>query len=271
MLKYRWIEEVLGETWATIAGRLDSASEADYERATPCPGWSVKDVLSHLAGFELMIRGAPVPLYDRPWPSYVRNPIGEFNEAFVADLRTKSGREVLALFRDATARSLDALVSLSDGEWERVGWSPEGERPYHRFQETRIVDSWIHLNDIFDALSEPDRDHGRGEEVVVGRFLSTLPYVVAKRSGAREGTLVAVTVVGPRQRRVVVEYVGGRASFVEPERTSVALEVTTSSALFWRRAAGRVGVEEFLRADATEIRGDLVMGERLVSGLTTMI
>jgi len=91
--------------------------------------------------------------------------IGEINEAFVQHYRSTSGVEMLDLFRETAHQSLDALRLLSDAEWEKVGWSPEGERPYHRFQETRVLDSWIHLQDIRDALLEPRTITGRAKRL----------------------------------------------------------------------------------------------------------
>ena len=119
---------------------------------------------------------------------YVRNPIGEINEAFVHVHRGEPGIDVLNQFRDVAQRAANAS-RLDDDAWEKVGWSPEGERPYHRFQETRVLDSWIHLQDIRDALLEPADDHGAGEEIVVNRFEAALPYVIGKKMKAPEGTL----------------------------------------------------------------------------------
>ena len=151
-MAYEWIIAALDETWSAIDRLLRSEPAESYEAPTVCPGWSVRDVLSHLLGFELMLEGAPVPRFDASWPDYVRNPIGEINEAFVAAYRHQPGREVLELFREVSRRSIVRLGELDSASWNKVGWSPEGERPFHRFQETRVVDSWIHLQDIRDAL-----------------------------------------------------------------------------------------------------------------------
>ena len=108
------------------------------------------------------------------------------------------------------------FATLDDAGWEKVGWSPEGERPYHRFQETRVVDSWIHLQDIRDALLQPEDDHGPGEEIVVNRFESALPYIVGKRMKAPDGTL------GPGQPEWTAREVRARSVCVEGR--AVALE-----------------------------------------------
>jgi uncharacterized protein (TIGR03083 family) len=267
---YDDIVDALEKTWAAIERTVAPCTERDYERATPCPGWTVRDVLSHLAGFERMLDDEPVPVHAGEYPPYVRNPIGEINEAFVAQWRARPGPEVLDLFRAAASASIARLRTLSVEEWERVGWSPEGERPYHHFMETRVLDGWIHLGDIRDALDLGGDDHGPGEAVVLGRFAAVLPFVLGKRVRPPEGTRIAVTLLGPRASRHVVGVRDGRGSELEVD-LECANELVTSTALFWRRCAGRIDAPRVLSDPSTEVRGDLALAAALVDGLPVMI
>ncbi len=271
-MAYEWIVEALEETWTSIERTLRPRDAAAYDAPTPCPGWAVRDVVSHLLGFELMIRGElQLPSHDGVWPSHVKNPIGEINEAVIESYRTLPGTEVLDLFRVTTRRSLEHLRSLDEEAWEKVGWSPEGERPFHRFQETRVLDSWIHLQDIRDALLEPSDDHGLGEEIVVNRFESALPYVIGKKAGAKEGTLVQINLSGRLARSILIGVENGRASALERTSEAPSLELSTPVALFWRRAAGRISADAFLRASATEVRGDEGLARSFAEALAIMI
>jgi uncharacterized protein (TIGR03083 family) len=270
-MAYEWIVDALDETWSSIDHTLRSRGPEAYTAATPCPGWDVRDVLSHLVGFEMMMGGEPVPEHAGSWPSYVKNPIGEINEAFVVAYRSTPGAEVLDLFGTTTRRSLERLRALNDEAWEKVGWSPEGERPFHRFQETRVLDSWIHLQDIRDALLEPADDHGPGEEIVVNRFEAALPYVLAKKAQAPDGTLVRVNLHGRLARTVLLGVEDGRARALENTDLVPDLEITTPVALFWRRAAGRISAEAFLRASATDVRGNAELARTFADGLDIMI
>ncbi len=270
-MAYEWIIDALDETWNSIDRLVRPQSASAYDAATPCPGWNVRDVLSHLLGFELMLRGLPTPRYEGTWPDYVHNPIGELNEAFVQAHRHEPGIEVLNQFREVTISSLEALRGLSDDEWEKVGWSPEGERPYHRFQETRVLDSWIHLQDIRDALLQPEDDHGPGEQIVVNRFEAALPYVVGKKVNAPEGTTVRVNLTGRLARTIQLHVHEGRALALGELSESATLEITTPVALYWRRCAGRISAEAFLSASATEVRGDRSLAQSLARELAIMI
>lgn len=270
-MAYEWIVEALDETWTAIDRLVRPQAPDAYDLATACPGWSVRDVLSHLVGFERLLRGSPVPTFEGPWPDYVKNPVGEINEAFVASYRGRPGIEVLNEFRAAAEISLGALRALDDEGWTKVGWSPEGERPYHRFQETRVLDSWIHLQDLRDALLQPADDHGVGEEIVVNRFEAALPYVVGKKAQAPDGTVVALHLTGRLARSVGIEVRNGRAEALAATTQTPTLEITTPVALFWRRAAGRISAEAFLSASATDVRGDPTLAQAFAEALRIMI
>lgn len=270
-MPYDWIIDALEETWDSIDRLVRPQPPEAYDALTACPGWSVRDVVSHLLGFEAMLGGAPVPTFEGPWPDYVRNPIGELNEAFVQAHRSEPGIVVLDQFREVSRRSLAALRALDDEAWEKVGWSPEGERPYYRFQETRVLDSWIHLQDIRDALLEPADDHGVGEEIVVNRFEAALPFVVGKRMRAPEGSLIQLNLSGRLARTILIGVQAGRAEALSDSTQAPSLEVTTPVALFWRRAAGRISAEAFLAASATDVRGDLDLARALAENLNIMI
>jgi uncharacterized protein (TIGR03083 family) len=269
-MAYEWIIDALDQTWGSIDRVLRPRSREVYDAPTPCPGWSVRDVLSHLVGFELMSRGEPVPSHESPWPDYVKNPLGEINEAFVEKYRSRSGIEVLDLLRDTAQHSTDALRRLSDGQWDKVGWSPEGERPYHRFQETRVLDSWIHLQDIRDALLEPADDHGPGEEIVVNRVEAALPFVLGKKVGAPDGVLVQINLSGRLARTILLGVHGGQASAVEHISSAPNLELTTPVSLFWRRAAGRISAKALLDASASDVRGDRELARSFAEALAVI-
>lgn len=267
---YEWITDALETTWTSVDGLLRPAPITSYDAMTPCPGWTVKDVVSHLLGFEMMLRGAPVPEFQGTWPYYVHNPLGEFNEAFVQAYHSEPGPEILDRLRDECARSIATLRGLRDAAWEKVGWSPEGERPRHRFQETRVVDSWIHLQDIRDALLQPEDDHGPGEEIVVNRFEAALPYVIGKKMKSPDGTLIQINLSGRLARTALIGVVDGRA-VATASTAPPAFELTTPVALFWRRAAGRISAGAFLSASATDVRGDHALAGSFAGELAIMI
>ncbi len=269
-MAYEWIVDALEETWAQTARTLEGRSERDLDSLTACPGWSVRDVVNHLTGTELYLAGVTVPEVTGPWPSHVRNSLGEMNEAFVASRRHLAASEVLIDFRDATRATLTSLRTLSPSQWASESWSPQGPRPLHQFQEMRVLDSWIHLQDIHDALLEPTDDHGLGEEMVVNRFEAALPYVWARSVGASEGELLRLNLIGRLGRSIQVQVRGGRGVAVPATGDTPQVEISTPVALFWRRMAGRINAEAFLRASATDVRGEREITQRLAQSLSVL-
>jgi uncharacterized protein (TIGR03083 family) len=215
---YEWIIDALDETWSSIDRVVRPQSAAAYDAPTPCPGWSVRDVLSHLLGFETHAAGRPGTQFRGALAELRAQPHRRGQRGLRRAHRGEAGIEVLDRFCEVTADSLASLRALDAAAWEKVGWSPEGERPYHRFQETRVLDSWIHLQDIRDALLEPADDHGVGEEIVVNRFEAALPYVVGKKLQPPEGTLIQVNLTGVWRARSCSAWRTGRAEALECER-----------------------------------------------------
>jgi len=269
-MPYEWLIDGLDETWSKIDALFSSTTESDLDRPTPCPGWSVRDVVSHLIGFELLLAGVPAPEMPGEAPAHVRNDIGTINEAFVFERRGRSKSEILAEFREVTRATLLQLRGLDQAAWDKVGWSPEGPAPYHRFMETRILDSWIHLQDLRDALALPEDDHGVGEEIVINRFEAALPYVIGKKAQAPEGSRVRVNLEGRLGRSIDIEVREGRAQAADaPGEPN--LEISTPVALFWRRAAGRISGEALLQATETNVQGDRLLAQRIADALAIMI
>lgn len=255
-MTYSWIIEALAETWRHTERTLRDRTERDLDALTSCPGWTVRDVVNHVTGTELLLAGAGVPEVTGTMPEYVKNSMGEINEAFVASRRRLPLDAVLSEFHHATSASLTRLRALSDDEWELDSWSPSGPRPRHQGLEIRVLDSWIHLQDIHDALLEPTDDHGLGEEIVVNRFEAALPFVWGKLIAPPEGSVLRVNLVGRLGRTIQIEVRDGRGMAVSATDTPPLVEITTPVALFWRRMAGRINAAAFLRSSATDVRGD---------------
>lgn len=268
---HRWLIDALEGTWAQIVSRLEPCPESDFDRPTRLPGWSVRDIVSHLTGFELLVAGVAAPEVDVSGREHVKNAIGALNERFVEQRRGLPGHTVLDEFAAVASEALTRLMRLTEDDWNRVGWSPEGDVPYHRFMETRLLDSWIHLEDIADALGPHDDDEGPGAHVVLNRFEAAMPYVVGKRAQVLDGESFAINLTGPLGRRVVVVVDGGRARAVTGLAGGATGELTTPTSLFWRRCAGRISANELLEDPASVVEGDHELVERVVSAMVIMI
>lgn len=262
-----WIISGLASTWESIGEVLRDRDERTFDALTPCPGWSIRDVVNHLAGAESFLDGATVPEVTGAPPSYVRNAQGAQNEAFVASGRHLSGRATMENFSRTTKRRLQSLAALSEAEWHRSVPTPDGERTLAQVTEARIVEAWIHLQDIRDALLEPADDHGPGEEVVLNHCEATLPYAWAVRAAAPEGATLQMHISGRSARTVLIRVVQGRGVPISVVESTATVTVSVAAALFWRRCAGRIHEEAFLRASSTDIQGDKELARRLAASM----
>jgi uncharacterized protein (TIGR03083 family) len=259
--------ELLETTWASIAALGDGLDDARWERATDCPGWSVKDNLSHLIGIEKMLLGEPADPTVEPRPDHVRNDVGAFNEAAIAARRPRPGADVLSEFKAVTARRLEALRSLPPGKWDEIGPTPTGEGTYRHFMTMRAFDSWVHEQDMRRAVGSPGQLSGPVVATVVAWHRRNLGYVVAKRGKAPDGTTVVFDVEGDDGDRIAISVAGGRASEVDAATatptTTLHLDVETFNALL----SGRWDGAEAVASGRVRIEGEASLGNQVASAM----
>jgi len=261
--------DALAEVWGSMADACDGIPVDWWDRPTDCPGWTVRDQVSHVIGIERTLLGDAAPVASGPVPAHVKNAIGEMNEAWVAARRSWPGPEVLAELRAVTARRLDQLAGFGPEQFDRVGWSPIGEVPYRDFMAVRAFDSWVHEQDVRRALDRPGGRGGAGEAITLDRVDGFLGYVVGKKVGAPDGTTVVWDVTGPLPRRTAVAVAGGRARPADPpDHPTVALAADAGT--YWRLGCGRLDGEAAVADGAVQISGDADLGRRVVDAMNVL-
>jgi uncharacterized protein (TIGR03083 family) len=263
------IEELI-EVWASIVVACEQLDDEQWDRATDCPGWTVKDQVSHLIGIEQALLGEPAPPPLGDVPAHVLNPFGKMNEAWVEVRRGVPGPAVLAEFVATTNRRIDALSAMDRDQFDTVGWSPVGDVPYREFMVTRILDCWAHEQDIRRALDRPGGRNGAGERVVLDRCERTMPYVVGKRVAPSDGTSVLFVVTGVMGRDILVAVDGGRASVPVPPVDPPSVTLAMDQEAFWRRCFGRVTPEELTDSGSVSVVGDVPLGRQVLSAMAFM-
>lgn len=255
----------LADTWGHLSRLVHDLDPAGWDAPTECPGWDVRAHVAHVAGTEATLLGRPSPPAAAP-ATHVRNPIGEHNEAWVEHWRGRPTNELVAELDTVTAARLEALRAMSDAELERPGWSPVGEVPYAAFMGIRVMDCWVHEQDIRQATGRPWRLDGPAAAAAVDRLLSSLGYVVGKRVRPPEGSVVAVHLPPPVTRDVVLAISDGRAVPAADGSVPTAA-VELGGDVFVRLAAGRLAGDAALAAGLVRVDGDRALGERLVTNL----
>ena len=261
----------LGETWGALADVCADLSDAEWARPTECPGWDVKDQLSHLIGIERAIMGEGAPEWSEPLGDHVKNEFAATNEPFVAVRRARPGPAIRAEFVEVTTTRLAQLDELSEAEWAEPGWSPVGVVPRAEFMVVRVYDSWVHEQDVRHALGRPGGSGNTASALSLDRVQGAMPFVVGKKAGCGDGTAVRFDVHGPghdaRAFTVVVE--GGRA---RPAGDEVMPTVTLSlsSIDFVRLGCGRATSAQVEAAGGVVVEGDGLVGRTVLGSMNFM-
>ncbi len=261
--------DLLEETWrATIALGHDLTAD-EWELPTDCPGWTVKDHVSHLIGTERMLQELP-PADADPGPrTYVKNAIGELNEREVESRRGRSGTEVLAELEELVALRLATLRGADAAYFTQERMTPTGPGTMLDFLGIRILDCFVHEQDIRRAVGRPGHLGGGPAEHTIDRLIRTLPIVVGKRAAAPEGSMSIITIDGPVERTIPVAVEGGRAKVVEDVEHDPLVTVAMDTETFLVLAVGRQDAQA--RADRITITGDEALGRAIAANLNMMI
>ena len=273
-----WLErgtqarEALGETWASLAETCHELSSTEWRRPTECPGWDVKDQLSHLIGIERAVMGEAIPQWDAPLGNHVKNDFAALNEPWVAVRRREPGPVVYAEFVEVTETRLGQLYQLTEEEWAKVGWSPIGQVPYARFMKVRVFDSWVHEQDVRRALDRPGGSGNLASAMALDHTQGVMPFVVGKKAACPDGTAVRFDVSGPGDdaRAFTIGVADGRAKPVGDD-VEPTVVLSLSSIDFVRLACGRATAEQVEAAGGIGVAGDAATGRRVLAAMNFMM
>lgn len=275
------IDMLLG-VWDSIDALCAPLSESQWKTMTECPGWTVQDTLSHLVSSELGLHGEPPTSHRAADLSNVKNPIGEFNEHEIDFRRSRSGAEVFAEWKQVASKRRHTLTTAGDDYFAREMMTPTGPGTFADFLHIRVMDAWVHEQDIRRVLHMPGNESGLAAEHSIGRFSRSLPMVVGKRGKAPDGSVVVVNITGPVVRTFHIATNGGKAAHIEagsvtangsgasaPSTTDPACVISLDSNTYVALACGR---QFFAPSDArVRITGDTALGERIMAGFNVMI
>jgi uncharacterized protein (TIGR03083 family) len=255
--------ENLAIVWTSIDELCSGLADTQWDLPTGCPGWTVKDHLSHLVDYEARALGRPAPQHEPGPLPHVKNDLGRANEVGVDARRARSGPEVLEEFRQVTAGRLAQLRQLTDQDLAAQTTTPDG-RPgsVADLLTLRLMDSWSHEQDIRRAIGRPGDLEGPAVDETLGYFTGFLPYLVGKRAAAPEGSSV-VFLIGARDP-VGVEVAGGRGRRADDLRdptVSLTMPVATFAALIGGRSDAPGDVS---------ITGDRPLGQRVLQSMTLL-
>lgn len=263
------ILDTLEHTWSSINTLCESLTEEQWKTPTQLPGWTVQDNLSHLIGTERMLQGLPATEHRASDMSFVKNPIGEFNEHEVDVRRDRPGAEVLAEWKELVALRTQTLRSADEAYFAQEAMTPTGPGTLADFLHIRILDCWAHEQDMRNALHLPGNTGGPGASHTIDRLIRTVPIVVGKRAATPEGQSVVINITGPVVRTIAVTVTDGRANIVSEAPKDVICSISLNSEVFYQVATGRIsGVDA--KPHCT-VSGDQDLAQKILDNFNMMI
>ncbi|MFJ9076555.1 maleylpyruvate isomerase family mycothiol-dependent enzyme [Streptomyces sp. NPDC102278] len=239
--------------------------EREWNRATPCPGWSVRDVVSHVIGIECEQLGDPRPIHTLPRD--LRHVVDEFTrymEVQVDVRRHHTAPEMTSELEYTVIRRARQLRNEKRDPATMVR-GPLGEQvTLEEALRLRAYDVWVHEQDLRAALGAPGNWDSPGAYVARDMLLSGLPKVVAKKAGAPANSAVVLDVHGALEfMRTVRVDAAGQGTLDKAPSLGPAVTLTMDWETYVRLAGGRVRPRAV--ADRVKVEGDPDLAEAILA------
>ncbi|MFJ3649227.1 maleylpyruvate isomerase family mycothiol-dependent enzyme [Streptomyces murinus] len=251
-----------------ISEMVQPLPEAEWNRRTPCPGWSVRDVVSHVIGLDCELLGDPRPIHSLPRDLFhVANEHQRYMEMQVDVRRHHTAPEMTAELEYTVIRRNRQMRNENREPGATVRGPMGTEITLEHAYRTRAFDVWVHEQDLRTALGRPGNLDSPGAYVTRDFLLDALPKIVAKDADAPRSSAVVFDVHGPVEfLRTIRVDIQGRGTL----ETAPALGPVASLTLDWetyvRLACGRVTPEAV--ADRVKTEGDQELAEAILRNFT---
>ncbi|MFF9068207.1 maleylpyruvate isomerase family mycothiol-dependent enzyme [Streptomyces sp. NPDC014891] len=251
-----------------IAELVQPLVEGEWNRPTPCPGWSVRDIVSHVIGMETEMLGDPRPIHSLPRDLYhVRSDFARYMEVQVDVRRHHTAPEMTSELEYILIRRARQLRNENRSPEHLIRAPLGAEQSLELAYRMRAFDVWVHEQDLRTALGRPGNLDSAGAHVTRDVLLEALPKVIAKDAGAPASSAVVVDVSGPveflRTVRVDAE---GRGSIDGAPSLGPAVTLATDWETFVRLACGRVRAAD--AADRIKTEGDEALTQAILDNFT---
>jgi uncharacterized protein (TIGR03083 family) len=186
-----------------LEGILAELSEEEWQHPSRCAGWTVQDVISHLAST------------NRFWALSIDAGLSEQPTQFLATFDPVASpaqmveqtqgtpvAETLALFSSGVDAMERALAGLDDDGWATLAEAPPGHVPIALVADHALWDSWVHERDVLLPLGRPATVEA-DEVLHCLRYGAGLGRAFALSVGDRTTGAMAVEVTDPDERLTV--------------------------------------------------------------------
>ncbi|MFC8348686.1 maleylpyruvate isomerase family mycothiol-dependent enzyme [Streptomyces sp. NPDC057280] len=230
--------------------------EGEWNRRTPCPAWSVRDVVSHVIGLDCEMLGDPRPIHTLPRDLYhVTNEQQRYTEMQVDVRRHHTAPEMTSELEYVIIRRNRQLRNESRDPGTKVRGPYGSELTLEESMRRHAFDVWVHEQDLRAALGRPGNLDSPGAHVARDYLLAELPAVVAEKADAPRSSAVVFDVHGPIEfLRTIRVDIQGRGTLETVPALGPAATLTLDWETYVRLACGRVTPEQV--ADRVKAEGE---------------
>lgn len=226
---------------ARLSDLLADFGPADWDRPSPCPGWTVLGLCSHLVGDDLGIlarhrdghfgTASPDGASESEFIAWLDDLQDEWVRAarrlsprIVAGLLAWAGPQVAETMRGEDARARTAEVS----------WAGAAPSPAWLNHARELSEYWIHRQQLLQAVSRPSDLRGDLARPVLDALRWAYPFRLGQQAPAQVGGTVTISVTGPVTVtwHLVATPAGWEYRDGPEPRVVASLEMTTEQA--WR-------------------------------------
>jgi uncharacterized protein (TIGR03083 family) len=239
-----------------LSDLLAGLDPADWQRPSPCPGWTVLGLCTHLAGDDLGFlarhrdgyHGTPAPEHasedefiawlDGMQDDWVRA-ARRMSPRIVTGLLAWSGPQVAETMRAQDPAARTASVS----------WAGTGPVPAWLDQARELSEYWIHRQQLLQALDRPSDLRADLAAPVLDGLRWAYPFRLGQAPG-EPGDTVTISVSGPVARTwfLVADPAGWKFQAEPGSRGVAAMSMTTEQA--WRLLTNNLPAAERSRITA---------------------
>ena len=219
---------------------LAGLQEADWQRPSPCPGWSILGLCGHLLGgdFGLLARHrdghygtlSPAGATEGEFVAWLDEMQAEWVGAsrrlsprLITDLLQWTGPQIAGTFRREDPRARTASVS----------WAGPGPVPAWLDQARELSEYWIHRQQLRQGLGRPSDLRADLAGPVLDGLRWAYPYRLAQ-APSQPGDTVTLAVTGPVTKTWHLVAAGTGWRFDDQPGTRVVASLAMSTEDAWR-------------------------------------
>jgi uncharacterized protein (TIGR03083 family) len=187
----------VNDTLTAVADVCRDLDEAAWSSPTGCPGWSVKDNVSHICDVEHLLVGDPPTAIEMAFGDHVVSPVGERMELGVELRRSWTPSEVLADLEATTKRRIEHIAGFDEAALEEIAYGhPFGPMPQRNFLTLRVFDLFTHEQDIRRAVDRPGKVESPAAQMTVRFAVKSLARFLSERAPEMRGRVICIDVDG---------------------------------------------------------------------------